>query len=150
IDKPVQWLVDPRWMMPIVIVVVLWMSLGVSFLTFIAGLQGIDSIYYEAGAIDGVRNRWQELWYITLPMMKHHLMFGAIISITNSFAAADQLQALTGTAPTDWATWTIVQHINDYGYVRYEMGYASAMAVLLFITMLLVQRLVQRLLRRIG
>ena len=150
IDKPVQWLVDPRWMMPIVIVVVLWMSLGVSFLTFIAGLQGIDSIYYEAGAIDGVRNRWQELWYITLPMMKHHLMFGAIISITNSFAAADQLQALTGTAPTDWATWTIVQHINDYGYVRYEMGYASCHGVLLFITMLLVQRLVQRLLRRIG
>jgi multiple sugar transport system permease protein len=107
IDKPVQWLVDPRWMMPIVIVVVLWMSLGVSFLTFIAGLQGIDPIYYEAGAIDGVRNRWQELWYITLPMMKHHLMFGAIISITNSFAAADQLQALTVTAPTDWATWKI-------------------------------------------
>jgi len=150
IDKPVQWLVDPQWMMPIVIVVVLWMSLGVSFLTFIAGLQGIDNIYFEAGAIDGIRNRWQELWYITLPMMKNHLMFGAIISITNSFAAADQIQALTGNAPTDWATWTIVQHINDYGYVRYEMGYASAMAVLLFITMVLVQRLVQRLLRSIG
>lgn len=137
-------------MMPIVIIVVLWMSLGVSFLTFIAGLQGIDYTYYEAGAIDGVRNRWQELWYITLPMMKNHMMFGAIISITNSFAAADQLQALTGNAPTDWATWTIMQHINDYGYVRYEMGYASAMAVLLFITMVLVQRLVQRLLRNLG
>lgn len=150
VDKPVQWLVDPRWMMPIVIVVVLWMSLGVSFLTFIAGLQGIDNTYYEAGVIDGVRNRWQELWYITLPMMKNHLMFGAIISITNSFAAAGQLQALTGNTPTDWATWTVMQHINDYGYVRYEMGYASAMAVLLFMTMVLVQRLVQRLLRSIG
>lgn len=149
IDKPILWLQDPQWMMTIVIIVVLWMSLGVSFLTFIAGLQGIDRVYYEAGAIDGIRNRWQELWYITLPMMKNHLMFGAIISITNSFAAAGQLQALTGPTPTDWATWTIMQHLNDYGYVRYEMGYASAMAVLLFIAMVTVQRLVQRLLAKL-
>src|SRR5690606_17593708 len=150
IDKPILWLQDPQYMMTVVIIVVLWMSLGVSFLTFIAGLQGIDRVYYEAGAIDGIRNRWQELWYITLPMMKHHLMFGAIISITNSFAAAAQLQALTGPTPTDWATWTIMQHLNDYGYVRYEMGYASAMAVLLFLAMVTVQRLVQRLLAKIG
>src|SRR5690606_1535968 len=150
IDTPILWLQDPQYMMTVVIIVVLWMSLGVSFLTFIAGLQGIDRDYYEAGAIDGIRNRWQELWYITLPMMKHHLMFGAIISITNSFAAAAQLQALTGPTPTDWATWTIMQHLNDYGYVRYEMGYASAMAVLLFLAMVTVQRLVQRLLAKIG
>ena len=150
IDKPILWLQDPQWMMSIVIIVVLWMSLGVSFLTFIAGLQGIDRMYYEAGAIDGIRNRWQELWFITLPMMKNHLMFGAIISITNSFAAAGQLQALTGPTPTDWATWTIMQHLNDYGYVRYEMGYASTMAVLLFITMVTVQRLVQRLLAKLA
>lgn len=150
VDKPIQWLVDTTWMMPIVILVTLWMSLGVSFLTFIAGLQGIDNMYYEAGVIDGIRNRWQELWYITLPLMKHHLMFGAIISITNSFAAAGQLQALTGATPTDWATWTIMQHVNDYGYVRYEMGYASAMAVLLFITMVIVQRLVQKLLTKLA
>src|SRR5690606_31218795 len=147
---PILWLQDPRWMMSIVILVVLWMSLGVSFLTFIAGLQGIDRAHYEAGAIDGIRNRWQELWYITLPMMKNHLMFGAIISITNSFAAAGQLQALTGPTPTDWATWTIMQHLNDYGYVRYEMGYASAMAVLLFVTMVVAQRLVQRLLAKLA
>jgi len=150
LDKPILWLQDPRWMMSIVILVVLWMSLGVSFLTFIAGLQGIDRAHYEAGAIDGIRNRWQELWYITLPMMKNHLMFGAIISITNSFAAAGQLQALTGPTPTDWATWTIMQHLNDYGYVRYEMGYASAMAVLLFVTMVVAQRLVQRLLAKLA
>lgn len=150
IDKPILWLQDPQWMMTIVIIVVLWMSLGVSFLTFIAGLQGIDRVHYEAGAIDGIRNRWQELWHITLPMMKNHMMFGAIISITGSFAAAGELQALTGPTPTDWATWTIMQHLNDYGYVRYEMGYASAMAVLLFITMVTVQRLVQRLLAKLA
>lgn len=150
IDRPVQWLVDTTWMMPIVIVVVIWMSLGVSFLTFIAGLQGIDDMYYEAGAMDGIKNRWQELFFITLPLMKNYLMFGAIISITQSFAAAGQLQALTGPTPTDWATWTIVQHMNDYGSVRYEMGYASAMAVLLFLGMVTAQRLVQRLLAKLG
>lgn len=150
IDKPIQWLIDPRWMMPIVIMVVLWMSLGVSFLTFIAGLQGVDESCYEAGAIDGVKNRWQELWYITLPAMRGYLMFGAIIAITQSFAAAWQLQALTGTTPTDWATWTVMQHLNDYGSVRYEMGYASAMAVVLFLAMIAIQRLVQKVLAKIG
>lgn len=150
IDKPIQWLIDPKWMMPIVILVVLWMSLGVSFLTFIAGLQGIDPVYFEAAAIDGVRNRWQELWYVTLPLMRPYLMFGAIIAITQSFQAASQIQALTGPTPTDWATWTVVQHMTDYANMRYEMGYASAMAVLLFTTMLVTQKLVQRLLRSIG
>lgn len=150
IDKPIQWLIDPKWMMPIVILVTLWMSLGVSFLTFIAGLQGIDPVYYEVAAIDGIRNRWQELWYVTLPMMRPYLMFGAIIAITQSFQAASQIQALTGPTPTDWATWTVVQHMVDYANARYEMGYASAMAVLLFTTMLVTQKLVQRLLRAIG
>lgn len=149
IDRPIQWLVDPTWMMPIVILVTLWMSLGVSFLTFIAGLQGIDNMYYEAAAIDGVRNRWQELWFITLPMMRQYLMFGAIIAITQSFAATQSIQVLTPT-PTDWATWTIVQHMQDYATARYEMGYASAMAVFLFVVMVGTQRLVQRLLRKIG
>ncbi|MBC8553882.1 MAG: sugar ABC transporter permease [Candidatus Brocadiales bacterium] len=150
IDSPIQWLIDPAYMMTIVIIVVLWMSLGVSFLTFIAGLQGVDKTLYEAAAIDGVKNRWQELWFITLPAMRGYLMFGAIISITTSFAAAAQIQALTGPTPTDWATWTIMQHLNDYGGVRYEMGYASAMATFLFFVMVSIQKFVQRLLIKIG
>jgi multiple sugar transport system permease protein len=150
IDRPIQWLIDTTWMMPIVIVVTLWMSLGVSFLTFIAGLQGIDPMYYEAAAIDGVKNRWQELWFVTLPMMRPHLMFGAIIAITQSFAATQSIQALTGPTPTDWATWTIVQHMQDHATARYEMGYASAMAVLLFFAMVFIQKMVQRLLRKVG
>ena len=150
IDKPIQWLIDPQWMMPIVILVSLWMSLGVSFLTFIAGLQGISPTYYEAAAIDGMRNRWQELWYVTLPLMRPYLMFGAIIAITQSFQAASQIQALTGLTPTDWATWTVVQHMSDYANQRFEMGYAAAMAVLLFVTMLVTQKVVQRLLKSIG
>ena len=150
INKPVQWLQDPTCMMPVVIIVVLWMSLGTSFLVFIAGLQGIDRSLYEAAAIDGVRNRWQELWYVTLPVMKGYLMFGAIMSITTSFTAAGSIQALTGPLPTDYATWTVMQHLNDYGLVRYEMGYASAIAVVLFLSMVGAQRAVQKLLAKIG
>ncbi len=150
VDRPVQWLLDPTYMMSIVIIVVLWMSLGTSFLVFIAGLQGISSSLFEAGAIDGIRNRWQELWFLTIPAMRGYMMFGAIISITGSFNAAGQLVALTGPTPTDYATWTVMQHLNDYGNVRYEMGYASAIAVLLFLTMVATQKIVQRLLNKVG
>ena len=150
INRPIQWLPDPAYMMLVVIIVVLWMSLGTSFLVFIAGLQGIDKSLYEAAAIDGVRNRWQELWYVTLPVMKGYLMFGAIMSITTSFTAAGSIQALTGPLPTDYATWTVMQHLNDYGLVRYEMGYASAIAVVLFLSMVGAQRAVQKMLAKIG
>ncbi len=146
IDEPIQFLLDPRWMMPVVILVVLWMSLGTSFLAFIAGLQGIDSQLFEAAAVDGVRNRWQELFFVTLPQMKGYLMFGAIMSITNSFAAAAQIIPLVGFPSTDYAGHTVVTHLIDYGNVRFEMGYASAIAVILFGAMVGVQRLVQRIL----
>lgn len=150
VDKPIQWLVDPTWMMPIVIVVSLWMSLGTTFLVFIAGLQGISATLYEAGAIDGIKNRWQELWYLTIPAMRDYLMFGAIMAITGSFQAAGTIQALTGPTPTDYATWTVMQHLLDYGNVRYEMGYASAISVILFLVMVGSQKLVQRWLNKVG
>ncbi|HOB91150.1 MAG: sugar ABC transporter permease [Bacillota bacterium] len=150
IDEPIQFLTDPQWMMPVVIIVVLWMSLGTSFLAFIAGLQGVDSELYEAAAVDGVRNRWQELVFITLPQMKGYLMFGAIMSITNSFAAAAQIIPLVGFPSTDYAGHTIVTHLIDYGNVRFEMGYASAIAVILFVAMVGTQRLVQRLLNSLD
>ncbi|MFW5981851.1 MAG: carbohydrate ABC transporter permease [Halanaerobiaceae bacterium] len=150
ITEPILFLRDPDYMMPIVIIVTLWMSLGTSFLVFIAGLQGIPDDRYEAGAIDGIRNRWQELWYITLPSMRGYMMFGAIMSITFSFQAADQITALVGFPSTDYAVHTVMQHVTDYGYTRYEMGYASAIAVVLFLVMVLTQKIVQRLLSGLG
>ncbi|NLM40260.1 MAG: sugar ABC transporter permease [Firmicutes bacterium] len=150
IDKPLQWLIEPEYIMPIVVMVALWMSLGTSFLVFIAGLQGLDPTLFEAAAIDGVRNRWQELWYITLPSMKSYLMFGAILTITNSFAAAGQITNLVGYPSTDYAAHTVMQHLQDYGNIRYEMGYASTIAVVLFVTMVTAQRVVQRLLGKLG
>lgn len=150
IHEPIQWLTNPQYIMSIVILVVLWMSLGTSFLVFIAGLQNVDKTLYEAGAIDGVRNRWQELWYITLPSMRPQLMFGAIMSITQSFAASEQAIALAGFPSVDYAARTVVTHLVDYGNIRFEMGYAATIATVLFLVMLIVQRTVQRLLRKVG
>ena len=136
--------------MPILIVVQIWMSLGVSFLSFIAGLQTVDRAMYEAGAVEGIKNRWQELWYITLPAMKPQLMFGAVMQITQSFAIADISIQLAGNPSVNYAGATVVTHLLDYGTVRFEMGYASAIATILFLLMVGTNKLVQKLLRRVG
>ena len=148
--EPVQWLQDPRFMLGILILVQLWLSLGTSFLAFIAGLQNVDRSLYEAGAIDGVRNRWQELWYITLPSMRPQLMFGAVIQITNAFAVAEISIYLLGFPSVDYAAHTVVTHLIDYGTIRFEMGYASAIATVLFGMMLLSNLFTQKLLRKVG
>jgi multiple sugar transport system permease protein len=150
LDKPVLWLTDPKYMMPVILVVILWMSLGTGFLAFIAGLSTIDVTLYEAGLVDGIKNRWQELWYITLPNMKGMLMFGAVMAITQSFGVADVTVALAGFPSTDYAAHTVVNHLVDYGSLRFEMGYASAIATLLFLTMIICNTLVQKFLRRVG
>ena len=119
IQEPVLWLTDPAYNVTIVIIVQLWLSLGTGFLAFIAGLQGVDRSLYEAGAVDGVRNRWQELWYITLPSMRPQLMFGAIMSITGSFGFGGVVTALCGFPSVDYAAHTIIHHLErlcDMGY----------------------------------
>lgn len=150
INAPLMWFTDPKYMMKIVMVIILWMSLGTGFLSFVAGLQGVDRSQYEAGYMDGVRNRWQELWFITLPNMKPMLMFGAVMSITQSFGVCDVTMALCGFPSTDYAASTVVTHLYDYGFSRFEMGYASAIATLLFLTMILCNKAIQALLRRVG
>ena len=150
INAPILWLTDPKYMMPVILLVILWMSLGTGFLSFVAGLQGVDQSQYEAGYVDGIKNRWQELWYITLPNMKPMLMFGAVMAITQSFGVCEVTMALAGFPSTDYAARTVVTHLFDYGSVRFEMGYASAIATVLFITMILCNKLIQSLLRKVG
>jgi len=150
IMEPIQWLQDERYVLWIVILVQLWLSLGVSFLAFIAGLQSIDRTLLEAGAVDGVRNRWQELWYITLPAMRPQLLFGAVIQITSSFAIAEVSIALAGFPSVNYAAHTVVTHLMDYGSIRFEMGYASAIATILFAIMVGSNMIVQKLLRKVG
>ncbi|CAM4015140.1 carbohydrate ABC transporter permease [Paenibacillus alkaliterrae] len=150
ITEPILWLQDPKYMLGIVMIVQLWLSLGTAFLAFIAGLQGIDQTLFEAGAMDGIRNRWQELWFITLPSMRPQLMFGAVIQLTTSFAVAEVSISLTGFPSTDYAAHTIVTHLMDFGTIRFEMGYASAIATVLFGLMIGMNLVTQRLLKKVG
>jgi len=148
--EPMGWLTDPAYILFVVIFVQLWMSLGTGFLSFIAGLQGVDRTLYEAGLVDGVHNRFQELWYITLPVMKPQLLFGAVMQIVSSFSVADVSVRLAGFPSTQYAAETLVTHIMDYGTVRFEMGYACALACFLFALMYLANKLVTFALGRVG
>ena len=148
--EPVGWLVDTKYILFVVIFVQLWLSLGTGFLAFIAGLQGVDRNLYEAGLIDGIKDRFQEMWYITIPTMKSQLLFAAVMQIVASFSVADVSMRLAGFPSASYSAETIVTHIMDYGLVRYEMGYACALATVLFIFMLLTKSLVTKALNRVG
>jgi len=150
ISEPIQWFGNPKYVMPLCIVVALWTSLGVTFLSFIAGLQIVDRSLYEAGAVDGIKNRWQELWFVTLPSMKPQLMFGAILSITGSFGFGGIVTELAGFPSVDYCAWTITHHLDDYGGARYEIGYASAIATILFAIMLGANLIVSKLISKVG
>ena len=150
IAEPILWFDNASYVMPLCIIVALWTSLGTAFLSFIAGLQTIDRSMYEAAAVDGIKNRWQELWYITLPTMRPQLMFGAVLSITNSFGFGAVVDALCGFPSVDYAAHTIMHHLNDYGGSRYEIGYASSIAVILFIIMFASNILIKKALSKVG
>jgi multiple sugar transport system permease protein len=150
ISEPILWFENADYVMPLCIVVALWTSLGTAFLSFIAGFQTIDRSMYEAAAVDGIKNRWQELWYITLPTMRPQLMFGAVLAITNSFGFGSVVDALCGFPSVDYAAHTIMHHLNDYGGSRYEIGYASAIAVVLFVIMFASNIFVKKALSKVG
>ena len=150
IDSEIAFFKTEEYVMPLCIVVSLWTSLGTSFLSFIAGLQGVDRSLYEAGAVDGVKNRWQELYYITLPSMKPQLMFGAVMAITGAFGYGGIVTALCGFPSVNYCAHTIMHHLEDYGGSRYEIGYSSAIAVVLFVIMVGANGLVKKILSKVG
>ena len=135
ITEPITWLNDARYLLPIIVVVQLWQSTGISFLSNIAGLQNVSRDLYEAGSIDGIRNRWQELWYITMPSMQHMILFSVVMQIQSSFTISTITTEMAGYPSVGYSVDTIVSHMHDVGAVRFEMGYASAIAVVLFLIM---------------
>ena len=150
-NEPILWLTTPSYALIILIIVQLWLSLGVSFLSFRAGLQTVDRTLFEAAAIDGIKNRWQELWYVTLPQMKSQLLFGAVMQITNSLGIGMVSVNLFGMPSTEYAAHTLVTHILDFGSTnstRLEMGYA--IAVVLFLLMMASNLVIQKVIRRVG
>ena len=150
ITSPILWFEDASYVMGLCIVVALWTSLGTTFLSFIAGFQTIDRSMYEAAAVDGIKNRWQELWFITLPTMRPQMMFGAVLAITQSFGFGAVVDALCGFPSVDYAAHTIMHHLNDYGGQRYEVGYSSAIAVILFIIMFGSNIVIKKALSKVG
>lgn len=150
IDQPILFWTNPQYIVPLVIVVALWCSLGTAFLSFIAGLQGVSRDQYEAAAIDGVKNRWQELWYVTLPNIKDNLMFGAVMSITGAFTFGGIVEGLAGNPTTDYCAYTLQMHLNEYSSIRWEVGYASAIAVVLFLLTFCSNMLVNKLIAKVG
>lgn len=146
ITAPVQWLTDGRYVLGASIVVQLWISLGAGFLVLSAGFRSIDRTQYEAGAIEGIRNRWQELVYITIPSMKPQMLFAAVMQIVSSFTAGAVVQSLAGFPSTDYKAHTMMSHAYDYGWMRFEMGYASAICLVVFAAMYVCSRVIGRVL----
>ncbi len=150
IDSPILFFTDVKWIMPLCVAIALWMSLGTSFLSFVAGLQGIDRAQFEAASVDGITNRWQELWYVTLPNMKPQLIFGSVMSITGSFGFGGVVTALAGSPSTDYVAYTISHHIEEYGGARMEIGYSSAISFILFLIMICANSFIVKLLSKVG
>lgn len=147
IDEPILWTQNPKTILPVIIIIAVWMSMGTGFLVFLAGLQNVDKSLYEAGAIDGIRSRFQELKYLTLPQMKPQLLFGAINAITGAFGVFDIAVSVAGMPSPNYAGHTLVAHLYDYAFMRFQMGYASAVAVILFLITFVVGRIVMHALR---
>lgn len=150
ITDPIQWLKSPVYSLPIICIVQLWLSMGTTFLSNIAGLQNVNPELYEAGAIDGIRNRWHELWYITIPSMKSIIMFGVVMQIQSAFSVSAVPIALCGYPSVNYSVDTLVSLISDVGTSRYEMGYAAAISVVLFILMSVTKQLLGKLVNMAG
>ena len=150
ISEPILFFQNETYIVPLMIFISVWTSLGLSFLSFIAGFQSVDRSQYEAGAVDGVKNRWQEVWYITLPNMKSMLLFGAVMSITSAFSFGAIVTALCGTPSVNYCAWTLSHHLAEYMTTRFEFGYASAIALVQFVLMFTANKLVNVMLAKVG
>ena len=146
IDEPIVWLVNTNYLLPIVIIIGLWSSMGIGFLAMIAGIANSDESLYEAGAIDGISNRFQEMIYITIPQMKPQMLFAAVMAVVNAFQNGTVSALLTGNPSPGYAAQLIVNHIEDYGFLRYEMGYAATVSVVLLLIVQIFSKAANRLL----
>lgn len=147
ISEAVQWLQSGEYLMPIMIIVTIWSSMGIGFLSMLSGILNIDPQLYEAAYMDGMRNRFQEIIYVTIPSIKPQMLFGAVMAVVNTFQAGAIGVELSGSNPTpNYNGQLIINHIQDYGYIRYEMGYAAAISVVLLIFIYIVSKIIGRLL----
>lgn len=146
VSEPILWTTDSNYVLPAIMVIQIWMSMGTGFLVFLAGFQSINTEIYEAGRIDGIGNKYQELIYLTFPQMKPQLLFGAINTCVSAFGIFDIPVAFAGLPSANYSAHTLVAHLYDYAFIRFEMGYASAVAVVLFVIVFFLGRIFMKLL----
>lgn len=145
ITEPILFLQSTQWLMPIMIIVALWSSMGVGFLAMLAGVLNVNEELYEAAAIDGVRNKFQEMFYITIPTMKPQMLFGAVMAIVTTFQSGAIGVQLAGANPTpQYAGQLMLNHIEDYGLQRYEMGYAATVSVALLLVIYIFSKVAKK------
>lgn len=150
ISEPVQWLSNPNYMFGVLVLVSVWSCLGTGYLAFVAAFRGLDRSLYEAAAVDGIRNRVQELWYITLPALRPQMSFTALTSITGAFGVGAVSSQLFGNPSTNYAAHTIVLHMEDYANTRMDLGVACVMAIVLFVLMVGCNQIFRKFINRIG
>ena len=148
IQEPINWFQNTSYNSLVLIIITLWSSMGVGFLSNLAGLQNVNHEVYEAGALDGIRTRWHELWYITLPSMKDILLFSAVMQIQSCFSCG--FSGYAGYPSVDNSVDTIVVHLADVGSLRYEMGYAAAISVFLFAIMAFARLIIGKIMNAVG
>ncbi len=141
IVEPILWTKDADYLKWVIVIISVWMSMGTGFLVFLAGLQNIDPSLYEAAKVDGMKSRIQELRYITLPLMKPQLLFGAVNAVVGAFGIFDVATSVAGMPSPNYAAHTIVAHLYDYAFIRMNMGYASAVAMILFLMTFVIGRI---------
>ena len=146
--EPISFLTDARYSFAVCVFIVIWSSMGVGFLSLLSGLKSLDKSYFEAAAIDGISNRWQELYYVTLPQIGPQLIFSAVMTISSSFAIGSSISGLTGFPSTEYSTHTLVLHMTDYATIRFEMGYSATIAVVLFALMWTAWFVIQKVLKK--
>ena len=146
IQSPITWLQNESTLMPIMIIVALWSSMGIGFLSILSGIMNVNKELYEAARLDGVKNRVQEALYVTIPSIRPQLLFGAVMAVVNAFNSAGLGVQLSGSNPTPgYAGSVIVNHIDDFGFIRYEMGYAAALSVVLLLIITLASKVAYKL-----
>lgn len=145
-NEPLQFLQSSNWIFGIMVFVGLWGSMGIGFLAMLSGILNSDREIYEAAYMDGIKNRFQEIIYITIPSMKPQMLFGAVMAMVGTFNANGIAVALSGSyPPPQYAGWLIVDHMNDFAFTKLEMGYASALSVVLLIIVLVFNRICYKL-----
>ncbi|HIT17693.1 MAG TPA: sugar ABC transporter permease [Candidatus Caccosoma faecigallinarum] len=146
INAPIAWLTSPQYLLTITIFVALWSSFGIGFLSILASLCNLDQELFEAAHIDGIKNRFQETIYVTIPQMKGAMFFSAIMSITGAMSSGTLAVDLSGSNPTPQnSAQTILPHMNDYAFIRNELGYASALSVVLLLFVLVFSKIASKL-----